>query len=580
MSSMFAKYRLLNAATLSAAPVQEIVPADNPEVVVVPVVDDKPGEITDPLDGVEQAVATESLAGDDEFAAQREQRNADMDRDAGLESLTAAVSAAQTQSTETQSETQEAGSQAAVEQTTEQTGEATLDGTVQTAAPTQEVTQEVTQTNAAVVQDAPVVQDAAAAPAVQEATVDLDTPVDGTNDDLTVKTTDTDVEVPTGDHGEEPEISGPEDDIEVDADDSTVDFDQELDQLDQESFAVEGLMQEIGMLADTSMAIENFGFNPTAAGIMKATGLLNGTALESLGLESISFTGGTHPESQLAIESLGEKIKEKAAQLSAKVLNIAKNSGEKIMAVLNPLWNKIEETTKSLTSAAWDKTKMAGATVRAHPFATVAAVIAAVAAVAGIVAFMASGAPASGAKVDAMKSFLGKVAGDISKIKFPGGTIKAAVNSAGTRVVTTFVASKDVAKAVAADSLGWTANSVKVMQGQLGRAWNLIKHAWSALGTRAIKLAGSAVKGYETVVEGSANATIKGASKVLGNSTAGTVGSHFLGGVAAGIAGHAYVTAIVGAVLTAVHLTRFVVVSGLKMIAATLRAIMPHTAAA
>lgn len=400
--------------------------------------------------------------------------------------------------------------------------------------------------------------------------------------------TDTDVKLPVGEFGDAPEKTGPEDDVKIDADDSeSMNDDAGMESMfagiDADEQEIELLDAELRMLTDSAIAIEQFGFNPTTAAIMQTTGLLNGTALESLGLESITVSDGESAESQLALESVLGKIAEKTTQWAAKILHVAKMSGEGVLSVLTPLWNKISGMVTSIGEKAWDKTKAAGAVVAAHPYATIASVIASAAAVAGLVAFVASGAPAVGAKLDVLKSFVSTVREHLGRIKFPGGKLVAKLSESGTKIMVTFEKSKDAVKSAALSSLGWSQTAVKAMSSQLNRAWDALQQSWKALGTRSMKLVRGAGELTKEVFVGGAAVGVVGASagkqlatKVVGTSKAGRTVSAVAGYAASRVVTSAYFGAIISLIGLMFRVTKYVVVGGFRMIAATLKAIMPH----
>ena len=409
-------------------------------------------------------------------------------------------------------------------------------------------------------------------------------PVDGMDDDQTVPGTKSDVELPEGEHGEDADVKTPADGVEVDADDSDVSMTSEMDEEDEEMSDPElddvedsedelvMLENQMRMMVDSAIAIEQFGINPTAMAVMQTTGLLDGTALSSLGLESVNFASGKDAESQLALEALGDKMKETSAKWSAKIMHVVKSSGEMLMKVLNPLWDKISMVTSKLVSGVWDKTKAASSYVKAHPYKTIAAIIAAVSAVAAIVAYVASGAPASGAKMDVMMSFVNRTREQIGKIKLPGGDIIAKVSENGmklslemkTHAGAAINTAKAVVDKVSVEALGWSQIAVKAIGGQLNRAWDVTKHSWTALGTRSTKLVG--------------NLAENGFAKTLGTSAmVATAGVLAYAKVKASLVGLAtYYGTLINVILNLVKLTRWVVVGGFRMILNTFKALMPH----
>jgi ElaB/YqjD/DUF883 family membrane-anchored ribosome-binding protein len=421
-------------------------------------------------------------------------------------------------------------------------------------------------------------------------TSELDAPakVDGEDDDMSVDgtKTETDAEVAEGDFGREVEITDTKDGVHADADDSEVKFtneidqesrdvDAELDMIEQESFGIESLVNEISMLAGAQDAIAAHGFNPTAAAIMQTTGLLSGTSLDTIALESINFTNGESDESKMALETLGDKIKEKGAQWAAKIVSVAKNTGDKIMGVLTPLYTKITGLISSAASASWDGAKAAGRTVKAHPYKTAAAVVAAVVAVAGVVAF-ASGAPAAGAKVDVLRKFSNDLLGKVRGVKWPFGSFGGKVADDGVLRLTfdPNAASREFLHSGPVDKLGWTQTTVKVLGAQLTKAFDMIKHAWSAFGARAAKIASSSADAIKTGAAAALDTKAGKAATVAGG--VALLSAHVRGTAEAWISAiSGYVRGFVAQTMAMFQITRWVVVTGFRMIQATLNAILP-----
>jgi hypothetical protein len=359
----------------------------------------------------------------------------------------------------------------------------------------------------------------------------------------------------------------------------------DLDMFVSESAGIDMLGLEMEQLAGAALAIENFGINPSSLGVLQATGLLSGTSLDALALESMS--GAAEAETDLALEALGEKIKEKAGAWSAKILNFTKNVGSKTLAVITGLWNTVSNTAKSLTASAWDKTKAAGAVIKAHPYKTLAAVAASIAVVASILVLVTGGAPAVGAKVDVIKSFLMKIVDNIKKINFPGAKITAKLNAAGDRIVIETIKAGLVVEQAAVSALGWTETAVKAIGSQLGRAVTHVKDGWGALGTKATKLGGTVVDVAKTTgkaVNAGARGAGFGAQAATGSALKSAGASANLvkdASTAAGIMGAAgYYAYLIGVLTSCYQLTKFVVIGGLRMVSSTFSALKPHTASA
>lgn len=405
-------------------------------------------------------------------------------------------------------------------------------------------------------------------------------PVDGSDDDMTVGETETDMPVVEGEFNAM-------DDMDMDEMDMVPDMDRDLDTVEDEAEEIEALDMEMSQLMQAGMAIEQFGINPTALAIGQATGLFNSTALESLGLESIQFHSGKDAESHMALEAIADKIKEKAAKWSAKILSVAKGAGEKILKALGALWDKIEGSVKFLASKSWDAAKAAGRTVKAHPIKTVLAMIAAVAAVAAIVAFAGAGMPALGAQGEAMMKFAKELAGKITKIKLPFGKVAASVKDSGQLLFeynpgeALGSAAQYASKAETVSKLGWTKSAVSSVASQLTKAWTALKTGWGALSARAVKVATSTkdlASGTATLARGGGK--FYGAiGKEIGKGAANAVGVTGKAADAASKVGSfvfssIYWSMIVNFVHVLFILTRSVVMGAFRLVSATLRALM------
>lgn len=274
------------------------------------------------------------------------------------------------------------------------------------------------------------------------------------------------------------------------ANDAAIDgaFGDDIDTLNSDLKEIEAIEQEIAQLHGASLAIENFGINQTAIQIMTLTGLMSGTALESMALESIGEEHRTSVNSVMAIEALTDKIKEKASAWAAKILSALSKGANFITGTLTGLWDKITESAKTLTSKAWDATKVAGATIKAHPYKTILAVLAAAAAAAAVVAFVGTGLPAFGCTNGAMAAFMTKINTLYRAIKFPGTKIVTSIADNGVVALAKLeVTAKVVAQSAKTATLGWTTNSVKAIATHGNRVWGIVKGAITPVWERAIK---------------------------------------------------------------------------------------------
>lgn len=377
---------------------------------------------------------------------------------------------------------------------------------------------------------------------------------------------------------DEPVVDGegeaPVEDVVIDEDDAEVEVSPESEVMMDEQ-ELDSLEAEMNTLAQSMFAVETYGINPTAVHIMRTTGLLEGTSIASLGLEAFGYEAPDHPDSQMALEALGEKMKEKAAQWSAKIVSMASSFGTKVMGVLNPIWEKITASVTTLSSAAWDKAKAAGKVVKAHPYKTIIGVILAVAAAAGVVLYGAQAMPAITAKQAQVTKYVTDMVSSINKIKNPFGSVSAKVAEGGAKFVVTIKNGASVAKGVAMDKLDWTASMVKSCGTQLGRAWSITKKGVTDFGTRAQKVGQSVKSGAKFASDAA------GASSLIVSAKVAKASGSVKAGVAAGaLWGTAVVQGIISTVVGLAKLAYGVIVAGLRTIQATFNALISGTAAA
>lgn len=397
-----------------------------------------------------------------------------------------------------------------------------------------------------------------AAPTQEDITVDAEPEVEAepTIDDITADPADITSEVEdTRDH-------------DIDDNDAEVTFDAEAEVI-QEEQALERLEAELEMLGQSVFAVETYGINPTAVHIMRTTGLLEGTSIASLGLEAFGFEAPDHPDSLMALEALGEKIKEKAAQWSAKIVSLASSFGTKVMGVLEPIWDKITGSIKTLSGAAWDKAKATGKVVKAHPYKTLIGVILAVAATAGVVLWAGGSLPALTAKGPQVTKFVNDLAGKINKIKWPFGNVSATVAEGGAKLKTVVTTNGAAAKGVALNALDWTGSMVTSAGSQLGRAWTVTKQGVGAFGERALKVGQAVGKFY---VDTSVEAGLGVKSFVEKKTGLGPVGV-----VAGGLTTYAVGQFLVNIAIGLTKLVYQIIAGGLRIIAATLNALVGGT---
>lgn len=256
------------------------------------------------------------------------------------------------------------------------------------------------------------------------------------------------------------------------------------DTFDDDLVEIERLEKTLFQLDCGIESIRNHGFNQTSFVIMKTYQLLQGTALEAYTVEQITNSTSQDNESLVAIESLQESYKRKAAEWSAKIISTVTKVSKKIGEVITSLWGKISTSMKSLNNKTWDVTKNTAEVVKAHPYKTIMVILAAAAAVVGIVHYVSIGAPGVGATRQTMGAFVTKVRGMFGAIKLPGGGKVATTAVAEGMSLTTAVEGSVVvaAEAETLGALGWTTNAYKAIAAQTNKLWTsfstMMQPAW------------------------------------------------------------------------------------------------------
>jgi hypothetical protein len=260
-------------------------------------------------------------------------------------------------------------------------------------------------------------------------------------------------------------------------------------EMDQDILLGNDLDQQVAQLLSSAIAIDTLGMSKTSFAILKSSDLLSGTSLDALGTENFSTTPGDDPESQMAVEALLDKMKEKAGAWSARILNLTTKISTTIVDLSKSLWSQISEKVSALNTKAWDKAHAVTQTMKAHPYKTVAAVAVAAAAAIGIIGFIMNGMSGAYANQSALKSFMYRIQDMVKGIKWPFGSVASDVIEQGgsfkfatkvTRATTVALESESVVK------LGWTQSAVRAVSGQVGRFTTTLTSSASKFGGKVV----------------------------------------------------------------------------------------------
>lgn len=297
------------------------------------------------------------------------------------------------------------------------------------------------------------------------------------------------------------------------------DYDPETeDALDKEIsndlLETENIADSLARLASSYTAIESFGISTTSIEILRITGLLTSTALDKIALENNSQECNDNLNSKLALEAISDEIKDKVAKWSAKLLNLAKKSGEVLSKIITPIWERI----KKYAELAKEKigNNPAIQYVKTHPYETIFYSISAIVAVYATMSFAIQAYPALTAPESVLVTFNKNLVNKLRMIKLPWGKVYTKVTMDGKVVMCEVIpeAGKALTKAGSASKLGWT-------RGAIDGILNLTDKAFSG----AVKVVKDVNSFYMSgIFLGGGAVKFLTGSKALGTATAGFLG--------------------------------------------------------
>lgn len=167
---------------------------------------------------------------------------------------------------------------------------------------------------------------------------------------------------------------------------------------------LKGLSSEISTLDTFKTAMESHGLNAGMLAVFPTDLIKSTTALvsasESIGPSVLTPTDAT---TVAAIEGVVDTIKEKLKSWGAKVVNVVKRICIKLHAVIKRSLKKLSELGSKVVSLGADAFEKTKETVKAHPYASVAAAVGAIVIIGGLVlTFWGPGIPATAAAATKM----------------------------------------------------------------------------------------------------------------------------------------------------------------------------------
>jgi hypothetical protein len=164
----------------------------------------------------------------------------------------------------------------------------------------------------------------------------------------------------------------------------------------------------------------------------------------------------------------------------------------------------------------------------------------------------------------------------VKKIKWPFGKIDCSVVGNKLSVAVESVkGAAGAAKEAVVGKLGWTQSGVKMVTGQLDRAWTGLKTAVGTVGTRFTKLI-SGVKnvakdGAEFYVAGTRGSNTGFSSRMAHGIEQGHSGKRIAAGAFLG--GAMFYAVITGISVFLYKITKFIIVGGMRLVLASFRAV-------
>lgn len=278
-----------------------------------------------------------------------------------------------------------------------------------------------------------------------------------------------------------------------------------LDQTDREFESINTLTNELLVHHETIDALNTHGVNPTALRIMVTTGLLSGTSLHAMALESQSAHLPTSVETQMAVEALTDKIKVKMAEWSAKIITFFNDKNDKLGEVIKGLNTKLKAAAQKASEKIFGDKDGAKQYAKAHPYKTIALALAAAVVAIGVLHFTAQYFPAF-KDAAAVPKFMTKLSSMINAIKWPFGKVAAVLANSSTKVKLTVGAVGTVAVVGTVLELAWNKDKILKTIHDYGTLEHGLWSVWDGIKSKTV----NALKDSWTMVKGTGAAVYHG----------------------------------------------------------------------
>lgn len=276
----------------------------------------------------------------------------------------------------------------------------------------------------------------------------------------------------------------------------------------------EDLETELLALVDVTQTLSTYGVNRTALSLMQTTGLLSGTSLMAIAVESLQDDDKALEASHVTT-SLKDKITSKAKEWSAKILSFFTDKGSIIFTQIHKLWDKLKAKIHTTKDVIDQKLKEGKDYAKVHPYRTIVTALTACASVLGIMAFTTRMLPAF-KNVAQASGFTKRFMSMVDTIKWPFGPVKTSLVNGGKKVGLTIAGVAAATGVIKLAQAGWNKVTLEDLDHGLEKVGHGLETGWKLFSPKAqavvngswefakgsVKVAGKGLKeGYDLGVD-------------------------------------------------------------------------------
>lgn len=278
---------------------------------------------------------------------------------------------------------------------------------------------------------------------------------------------------------------------------------EDYDHDSEDAFAeITSLEEEMIKIFSITHQIDTHGLDQTSTQLLGITGLLSSVSLEAIALESNT----DEIRAQIAVESLIDTLKEKAASWSSKILDFFSSTGTNFFSglgnILSSIKDKFSRAKESLGQSISNGLEYA----KVHPVESVIKAIGACAATISILIFAGRMLPVL-RHVTKLLPLAKSIIKMINGIKWPFGPIKAFLSKNSRRIVLDGGAVIGAGALVKLAHVGWTSSSANEIEHGLERVYHDTERAWNTFKPKIITGVNETVAFSKTVASATKQGT-------------------------------------------------------------------------